>query len=55
MKKLLTVVLLLASVAVVSSGEQRLSASEARQHVGEQAKVCGVVASARYAERTRGR
>jgi hypothetical protein len=28
---------------------------EVEQHIGENATVCGVVASGRYAERTRGR
>jgi hypothetical protein len=31
-----------------------LTASEAKQHIGEHATVCGAVASARYADRTRG-
>jgi hypothetical protein len=40
--------------ALSASSEQRLTASEARQHMGEHATVCGVVASASYAERARG-
>ena len=35
--------------------EKKLTPAEAGQHVGETATVCGVVASGRYAERTRGR
>ena len=46
--------LLVALTALSASGEQTLAANEARQHIGEQATVCGVVASARYAARTRG-
>jgi hypothetical protein len=47
-------------VAVLGAGpaapaEKKLTAAEAGQHVGETATVCGVVASGRYAERTRGR
>jgi len=55
MKQLLTALLILALTAVGLPGQQSLSAGEARQHVGERATVCGVVASARYAERRRGR
>jgi hypothetical protein len=33
----------------------KLTTSEAKQHVGETATVCGVVASARYSERARGK
>jgi micrococcal nuclease len=35
--------------------EKKLTTAEAGQHVGENATVSGVVASGRYAERTRGR
>jgi hypothetical protein len=35
--------------------QKRLSPSEAKSHVGEQATVCGKVASARYASGTRGK
>ena len=34
--------------------EQTILASEAAKHVGEKAAVCGVVASARYASRSKG-
>jgi hypothetical protein len=35
--------------------EKKLTPAEAGQHIGENATVCGLVASGRYAERTRGR
>jgi len=34
--------------------DQKLSAGEARQHIGEQATVCDLVAGGHYAARTRG-
>jgi micrococcal nuclease len=34
--------------------EKRLSPAEAKEHVGEHATVCGLVASSRYAQGTRG-
>ncbi len=34
--------------------QSKLSAREAHQHIGQHATVCGVVASARYAPRTKG-
>jgi len=52
-KQLSAAFLLLLVTAFSVVGEQRLTASEARLHIGEQATVCGVVASARYAARTR--
>lgn len=42
-------------VALLSAQTKPLSASEAKQHVGQEATVCGKVASARYAARSRGR
>lgn len=48
-------VLLLPAFTVSAHAEQRLTAAEARQHMGEQAIVCGVVVSARYAVRSRGK
>jgi len=36
------------------SAEQTIPAAEAAKHVGEKATVCGVVASASYASRTKG-
>ncbi len=59
---LLAVAVLLASVvwcAAPSSGQEQeaktLTAKEAAEHVGEVATVCGKVASATYAARSRGR
>ena len=34
--------------------DKKLTATEAKNHVGEKATVCGTVASARYADRTNG-
>jgi DNA/RNA endonuclease YhcR with UshA esterase domain len=36
------------------AGGQRLTAAEARKHIGEKATVCGKVVSTRFAVRTRG-
>jgi len=38
----------------VTGQTKRLTAREAKDHVGEVATVCGTVASARYADRTKG-
>lgn len=38
----------------VTFAEQTIPASEATKHVGEKAAVCGVVARARYASRSKG-
>ena len=46
--------LALLSATPIAFGQTRISASEARQHVGEYAKVCGWVASTRFASRSRG-
>lgn len=47
--------LLLASALLISAyADQKLTAAEAKQHIGEIATVCGVVADARYAEKTKG-
>jgi hypothetical protein len=40
---------------VVNAQSKKLTAVEARAHIGEQATVCGKVASTRYAATTRGR
>jgi hypothetical protein len=37
------------------AAEPRITAVEAARHVGEEAKVCGRVAGAKYAERSRGK
>jgi len=42
------------STANDSSAQKSISAAEAKQHIGETATVCGVVASARFASNTRG-
>jgi micrococcal nuclease len=57
MKRFLHVFLGIAIFAVGPAlcAEKKLTSSEAGQHIGETATVCGVVASGRYAEGTRGR
>jgi len=40
--------------AVSSFAEQRLTATQAKAHVGEQATVCGSVAGVHYATRSKG-
>jgi hypothetical protein len=50
--------LLLATVViwlVPALAANKLTPAEAKQHIGETATVCGVVASGRYSERARGR
>jgi len=49
---IVTVVLM---VALSALAEKTLTATEAKDHIGEQATVCGKVVSSRYAESTRGR
>jgi hypothetical protein len=57
MKRILVVFLAVAVLAVGPAvcADRKLTAAEAGQHIGETATVCGVVASGRYIERTRGR
>jgi len=43
-----------ACLVSVFAQTKRLTASEAKDHLGEVATVCGTVASARYADRTNG-
>jgi DNA/RNA endonuclease YhcR with UshA esterase domain len=38
----------------VSAQQKKLTAIEARQHIGQFVTVCGIVVSARYAESTKG-
>lgn len=48
---------MLSAIALLSSpvaAQRKLSATEAKDHVGETATVCGTVASTRYAATTRG-
>jgi hypothetical protein len=46
---------LLPAAGKAAAAEPRLTPAEAAQHAGEQAKVCGLVAGAKYAERSRGK
>ena len=48
---ILTVVL---TLALSVPAEQTITATEAKNHIGEQATVCGKVVSTRYAESSRG-
>lgn len=50
---LLVLILVLCS-AVCSFAQQRLTATEAKAHVGEQATVCGSVTGVHYATRSKG-
>ncbi len=43
-----------AGVTILGQGK-KLTSAEARNHIGEQATVCGMVASGRYAATTRGK
>ena len=54
MQKALHSFLLFVLLASVSLAEQKLSPADAKHHVGEHATVCGPVASARYAQRSKG-
>jgi len=44
-----------AGAAPAPAAETRLTPAEAAQHAGEPATVCGLVAGAKYAERSRGK
>jgi hypothetical protein len=46
---------LLPAAGPAAAAEPRITPAEAAQHAGEQAKVCGLVAGAKYAERSRGK
>ncbi|HVR07216.1 MAG TPA: DNA-binding protein [Thermoanaerobaculia bacterium] len=46
---------LLPAAGPAGAAELKITAQEAAQHAGEQAKVCGLVAGAKYAERSRGK
>ena len=54
MNKLVKTVALLLLVGGVSAAQTKLSAPEAKNHVGETATVCGEVASTHYAATTKG-
>ena len=49
---LIVTVVLMATLSVLA--EKTLTAAEAKDHIGEQATVCGKVVSTRYAESSRG-
>jgi hypothetical protein len=48
------VFLLLGALPVKAQGPLRILADQARDHIGQQAQVCGVVASTRYARSSNG-
>lgn len=53
--RLSLLIFLLLSVPFAAYGRpDHLTAAQAKDHVGERATVCGAVASARYADRSRG-
>lgn len=54
MRRALHSLLLIGFLAPFGQAEQKLSATEAAQHIGEHATVCGAVASTRYAQRSKG-
>ena len=43
------------STEKITASESKIPASEAKNHMGETATVCGVVASARYADSAKGK
>ncbi len=47
------VVILVCFFAIQTAAQKKLSAAEAKDHVGEMATVCGTVASTRYATSTK--
>jgi hypothetical protein len=47
-------ILIVVALATFAQAQERLTATEARNHVGETATVCGEVASTHYAARSRG-
>jgi len=51
---IITLVLSLAALAEPTLAQKKLSTSEAKDHVGEVATVCGEVASTHYAPSTKG-
>ena len=55
MKKVNRVLLfLLGSSLILAADKPRLTAAQAKEHIGEEAIVCGLVASTRYADTSRG-
>jgi hypothetical protein len=54
MRRVLWMLLLASAVVGSALGQIKLSATEAKAHIGETATVCGSVASTRYAVSTKG-
>lgn len=54
-RKLIVICGLVLTFGLTSAGQTKLTAREAKYHVGEQATVCGKVASTDYSSRSRGR
>jgi hypothetical protein len=55
MRRLLTVAAVaVLAVAVLQAQTKKLTAAQAKDHIGEHATVCGKVASTRYAEKSKG-
>lgn len=54
MRKALYSLLLIGFLAPFGHAEEKLSPTEAKQHTGERATVCGAVASTRFAQRSCG-
>jgi hypothetical protein len=44
----------LAGLATLQAQTSKITAAQAKDHVGQRATVCGTVASARYAEKSKG-
>lgn len=53
MKPILSIIAL-ALTGLITSPADQITAAEAKNYIGQTKTVCGVVASARYAERTKG-
>ena len=55
MRKIICFTILSLAIPTLALTAEMLSAPDAGKHIGEQATVCGVVASSKYAQRARGR
>jgi hypothetical protein len=55
MRRMLPLGIFILCTVLCCSAAQNISATEAGKHTGEKATVCGVVASTRYAEHSKGR
>ncbi|HYL86078.1 MAG TPA: DNA-binding protein [Candidatus Angelobacter sp.] len=53
-RRIFVLLFFLAALAGTASAQKKLTASEAKEHFGEVATVCGDVVSARYANTSRG-